>query len=195
MHYRVNDLTQIGPYGKTKPKDDTKIHGAIIIIMFFFFAASILGIWINFLPQMEEAGRETESLVSGTAAESIVNTDIIPEIQLFFILTITGFALLDGFFSYMLFTGEPREEHKMLINPFFIMYLISRFTSGFIISVLTSIAVISDDPRLFMNLLYISVLIISSLNILIILIFYMKVFTSKKTEAIKVLERGSQSAP
>jgi hypothetical protein len=182
--------------GVSSQDNDTKLLGVIIIIIFIFFAFNILRLWLIFLPQMEEAGRETERLVSGNDAISIINTNIIPEIRLFFILTLLVFGILDGVFSLMLWKGKPREEHRMLIMPLFIIYLIGRILSGIIISIFIIFVIIGSNPRNQMNSLYMITLIFSALGIVIICIFYDKIFSPRKRTATKILVgRSEKSTP
>jgi hypothetical protein len=136
---------------------------------------------------MEQTGEEIEGLMAGDIALSIVNTEIIPQIRIFFMLTLISFGILDGVFSFLLWKGNPRKEHEMLITPFFILYLIARIGSGFLITFLTSDALLGSDPRGTLNALYLTLLVCSLLSVVIILLFQIKIFTPEKKKAIKIL--------
>ena len=191
----MNNLPQYAPIGTSQNKNDTRFFGILTIIIFILFAFNLLRLWMFYIPQMEQAGEETVGLISGQGtggAISIINSDIIPQIRIFFILTLFSFGILDAVFSFMLFRGNPRKEHEMLIMPFFIMYLISRIASGFIITFLTSAAILGSNPRGTLNSLYMIILICSILSIVIILLFQMKIFTPEKKKAIKILMSRSE---
>jgi TRAP-type C4-dicarboxylate transport system permease small subunit len=144
---------------------------------------------------MEELGVETENLMSNTAVNSVVNTEIIPELRLFLILTITAFGLIDGLFSYMLWKGNPKQENKAIVMPLYITYIFGSILSAVIISIITPFVLVTVDPRGLMNILYVTTLVFSGLAILIIILFQKKIFTARKRTAKKVLVRGSESTP
>jgi hypothetical protein len=194
----VDELPQYAPIGSSHNKNDTKIYAIFIIIIFIIFAFNILRLWMVYIPQMErvaEVEEETAELISGGsggATVSIVNIDIIPQIRIFFMLTLISFGILDGVFSVMLLKGNPRKEHEMLIMPFFILYLINRIASGFIITFLTPAALVGNNPRGILNSLYVALFVFSILSTVIILLFHTKIFTKEKKKAFKILVARSE---
>lgn len=153
-----------------------------------------------YIPQMErvaEVEEEIQGFISGGSGGggvtvSIINTDIIPQIRIFFMLTLISFGILDGVFSFRLLKGNPRKEHEMLIMPFFIMYLMARIASGLFITFLTSVALVGNDPRGTLNTFYIILLVCSLLSTVIILLFQLKIFNPEKKKAFKILVARSE---
>jgi hypothetical protein len=194
----VNNLPQYAPIGTSQNKNDTRFLGILIIIILIIFTFNLLRLWMIYIPQMEraaEASEETAQMISGGGggvAITIINTDIVPQIRIFFMLTLISFGILDTVFSVMLLRGNPRKEHEMLIMPFFIMYLMGRIASGFIITFLTSAALLGSDPRGSLSSLYLTLFVCSIFSIVIIILFHMKIFTPEKKKAVKILVARSE---
>lgn len=193
FYSRVNELPQMGSLGPPQTKNNTNVLGIITLIIFILFALNILRLWWV-LPYMERAGRETVSLISGGsgASVSIINTEVIPQIRIFFMLSLISFGILDGVFSFMLLKGNPKIAHVVLIIPLFILYLVARIASGFIVTLLTSSALFDNNPWGALASLYISLIVFSILSTVILLIFHTKIFTQEKKKAIKILVSKSE---
>jgi hypothetical protein len=137
---------------------------------------------------MEEAGEETAELISaeGGTPITIINIEIIPQLMIFFILTLISFGILDGLFSFILFKGNNRINHEMLIVPLFVLYLFGRIASGVITRLLTNSALFGINPWWALSSLYMMLLVFSILSAVIILLFYTKIFTPEKKKAFKI---------
>jgi hypothetical protein len=159
-------------------------------------ALNILRLWFMYLPQMEEAGRETSQLVSGEgAAVQIINIDMIPEVRMFFLMSLITFGILDGIFAFMLLKGKPIYQNKVIIRPLFFINVFGRIISVVIISIIPITVIVGSNPRFMMMILYLSAVVLVGLSLVIILVFQMKVFSESKRTATKVLVRRSGESP
>ncbi len=193
----MRNLPQYGLNDGRMKYVNTKNLGLITMIIFMFFALTIVRLWLTFLPQMEVAGEETAQLISGEgAATQIINIDFIPEVRLLLILSLVIFGILDGIFALMLWRGNPNPHNATIIMPLFIIYMVGRFFSGFIISILTIPVIVGTNPRLMMDIFYLSVVALVGLCLVIILLFQMKVFSQCKRKATEVqVGRSEGSSP
>jgi hypothetical protein len=162
-----------------------------------FFAFNIVRLWFTFLPQMEVAGRETAQLISGEGASvQIINTDMIPEVRMFFLMSLITFGILDGVFSFMLGKGKPVYKNRAIIMPLFLINTFGRIMSVIIISTIPITVIVGSNPRLMMMILYFSAVILATLSLVIILIFLTKVYTPSKRTATKIMVgRSEESIP
>ena len=178
-------------------KNDTKILAAITIFIFLIFAMNILRLWLIYLPQMEEAGRETQRIIGEEGAGGaiqIIQHDIIPEIRIALILSLVIFGLMDGIFVFMLWKGNPRFEHKDLILPLFIIYIIKRIFHGILITMITISAIVGNNPRSLLHSLYMTLPVFFLAGAVIMLLFHTKIFGTRKRKATKILFKASDKA-
>jgi hypothetical protein len=172
---------------------NTKNFGLITMMIFIVFVFNIVMLWFTFLPQMEVAGEETSELISGEgAATQIINLEMIPEVRMFFILSLVIFGLLDGIFALILWKGKPNPHNTSVIIPLFATYIGSRVFNVLIVWLFPIAIIVGTNPRFMMNILYLSAVVLVVLSLVIILIFQMKVFSESKRTATKVLEGPSE---
>jgi hypothetical protein len=177
--------------------NDTKIFAAITIIILMIFIMIIIRLWLFYLPQMEEAREETSALVSEEGAGGaiqIIQYDIIPEIRLALIVSLIVFGIMDGIFALMLWIGNPRNEHKNLIQPLFAVYIFKRIFHGFLITIITAMALTGSNPRSLVGSLYMSIPVFLSAGVVIMLLFYTKIFSARKRKATKILFKATDKA-
>ncbi|UCG69429.1 MAG: hypothetical protein JSV09_16950 [Thermoplasmata archaeon] len=193
-------MYKLPQYGNSDVKrygNDTKLLAAITIFVFLIFAMNIIRLWLVYLPQMEEAGRETQMLISEEGAGGaiqIIQHEIIPEIRFALILSLIIFGLMDGIFIFMLWKGNPRFEHRDLILPLFTIYIIKRIFHGIFISMITIIAIVGSNPRSLIYSLYMTIPVFFLAGAVIMLLFHTKIFGTRKRKATKILFKASDKA-
>lgn len=104
----------------------------VIYIAFFVFIATILILQGQFLPKMEEAGRQVSESAEKLGAESIagvsIQTDIIPTITFIFFLSVVVHAVGDGVLAGVIQKGSIaiglRHSFIMLIAGFVMLRLV-----------------------------------------------------------------------
>ena len=175
--------------------DLPKILALLIIVVFLIFVFNIVGLWITYLPhmeQMEEAGEETSQMMEETGGEgvSIIQAEMIPEIELVFTLSLICFGLLDGIFALMLWRTRVKNRQQLNLGISVLAHLLIRTFSLSFISSLTVQVMVGHNSRALMNALYMTVPIFSAASLVIIIIVYKVVLAKKR--ATKILNKISE---
>jgi len=116
----ANDTKQVQLMDKER-KVSMSTYIAVIYISFFVFLFTIIILNITFLPQMREAGEETEALVTeGGAAGTvqIIQAQAISAIQFTYLIASLAHAVGDGLIAGSLSTGKVRSG---LVHSFFLL--------------------------------------------------------------------------
>ncbi len=104
----------------------------VIYIAFFVFIATILILQGQFLPKMEEAGRQVSESAAEMGAENIagvnIQTDVIPTITFIFLLSVVVHAVGDGVLAGVIQKGSIpiglRHSFIMLVAGFVMLRIV-----------------------------------------------------------------------
>ncbi|UCG70767.1 MAG: type II secretion system F family protein [Thermoplasmata archaeon] len=125
----ANDTKQVQLMDKER-KVSMSNYIAVIYISFFVFLFTIIILNITFLPQMREAGEETEALVSEEGAEGtvqIIQAQSISAIQFTYLIASLAHAIGDGLIAGNLSTGRIKNG---LVHSFILLvcaFMLLRF--------------------------------------------------------------------
>ncbi|UCE74652.1 MAG: hypothetical protein JSV56_02840 [Methanomassiliicoccales archaeon] len=159
----------------------TKTFAVVVLIAFITYTITIIILWTTFLPQMESATEETESLMGNSRRESdsIIHGDYISEIKLVFIASLICYGLFDTIFSLMLWRGEVPKNQEKMVEVLAQTYVTKRAFSLFLATMLPIIVLVGSNPELPMNIFYLVVPIFSIISLVFILYFNRKIFEEK----------------
>jgi hypothetical protein len=167
----------------------------VVIIFYIIFLSMVIQISPSF-SHMEEGSEEIESMMEqtggGDTTHSIVNRDMIPEVQMILILSLIIFGLLDGLFAFMLWNSKPPFQNEKILKPLFAVQLSNRFIGGYAIVMMSVAAVFIDDPRDILNTLYLLIIASACATMIIMVIIKKKVFEGRK--ATKILVSRNEAA-
>lgn len=155
-----------------------------IIMSYISFALIIIILHMSiFLPQMEKANEERQELIEETEGtdSSIVETKYIVGIRLVYILSLICFGLLDGLCAVVLWKVRVPKEQMVMFGNLAESYVAARAFSLLMITLLSVMILVSSNPRLFEDLLYLVVPIFSLISLIFILYFSRK-FSMEKLE-------------
>lgn len=127
----ANDTKQVQLMDKER-KLSMSTYIAVIYISFFVFLFTIIILNATFLPQMREAGEETEELInegeSGGASVQVIQAQAISAIQFTYLVAALAHAVGDGLIAGSLSTGKLKNglvhSFILLISAFLMLRLI-----------------------------------------------------------------------
>jgi cytochrome bd-type quinol oxidase subunit 2 len=188
QHSKGSELPQIDLMKRDEYRISTRGLAVDIFIIFLIFLFFLLFMqWMFFLPDMEETYKETKSLIEETGrvdSVKIIHGEYIGEIKFAQVISFICFGLLDTFFAFRLWKGSVLESRKNIAYISAQVYTLIRACSLFMIIILTIVILNSSNPRFFMNLLYVVILIFSMLSLAYIFYFHRRFFGEKTKEEV-----------
>ncbi len=152
----------------------------IAFLVFLFFM--LIMQWMFFFPNMEDAYEETKSMIERTGGEDsgrLIHGEYIGEIKFAQVISFICFGLLDAVFAFMLWKGKAPKSQEITTRVLSEAHSTIRMFSAFVIIMLSISILIGDNPRIFMNLLYLIIAVFSVISLIIILYFQRKFLTAK----------------
>jgi hypothetical protein len=168
----------------------------VIIIIYLSFLFTIATLNTSFVPMMEEAGEETAELISTGEAGAggsvqVIHNDMAQEIRTAYIITLISFGILDGLFALMLWLRKVKRNHETALATLATIQIINRPLSAFLIVQFSILAFVNPNPRLYMNTLFLVIIISSAVSLILALISYFYLLESKTQKiAFKILEEA-----
>lgn len=160
-------------------KAPTKVYALVILIAFIVVTVWIIHLWVNFLPQMQDAADDTKKMLGDSEDISIIQGDAIPEIRFVYALYLICFGILDGILAIMLWRSKVPKSKESAIKALGISYCFVRGFSIFIIQLLSIMALVGSNHRFVLNLLYLSIVFFSMISLFYIIYFKMKILIEK----------------
>jgi hypothetical protein len=159
-----------------------KHYAVMVVLIYFVFVFTVLYLWINFLPRMEEIAEETSELVGDDEDLILIQEDAIPQLRIILLVSILAFGIVDDLFAVLLWKAKPPMRNERVFIPLYSVYIGHRFIGGFLIVELTILALTGTDPGFMINLLYLTMVVLSALSLVIIALVYTQVLDQKDTE-------------
>jgi hypothetical protein len=162
-----------------------KVYALVFFIAFIVLAGTIIFDWVYFLPQMEDATKETErTLGESKDVPQIIQKDAIPQIRLVFILYLICFGLLDSILALMVWKSKVPKNQESAIKALANSYIYVRNFNIFIIIMLSIMALVGSNYGFALNLLYISLVCFSIVSVFYIIYLKKKILIEKLEDPI-----------
>ena len=172
-----------------------KFLAIVIMVFYLVFLFTIVTLHSTFIPQMEEAGEETEELIleaGAGGAVQVIRHDMAQKVRAAYIISLISFGILDGTFALILWLRRVKRGHEVALLSLTAIQIINRLFSGFVIVQLSIPVFVSANPRALMNALYLVLIISSVLSFVLILVVYLKLLESKTVRvAYKVRQKAT----
>ncbi|UCE37924.1 MAG: hypothetical protein JSW00_01385 [Thermoplasmata archaeon] len=163
----------------------TKVYALVFVISFIVLAGNIIILWVNFLPQMQDAAEETEEIIEDSEeGNPIIRADAIPKIRFVYILYLICFGILDSVLALMLWRNQVPKSQEPVIKALANTYVFVRLFNIFIITMLSIIVLVGSDYLLALNLLYVSILFFSIVSLFYIIYLKRKILSEKMDNEI-----------
>lgn len=159
-----------------------KHYAVMVVLIYFVFVFTVLYLWINFLPRMEEIAEETSDLVGDDEDLILIQDEAIPRLRIVLLLSILAFGIVDDLFAVLLWKAKSPLRNERVFTPLYSVYIGHRFIGGFLIVELTILALTGTDPGFMLNLLYLTLVVLSALSVVIIVLIYTQVLSQKEED-------------
>lgn len=159
-----------------------KHYAVMVILIYFVFVFTVLYLWINFLPAMEDVAEETEEILGDDEEDIIIQGDAIPAIRVILLVSVLAFGIVDDLFAVLLWKAKPPLRNERVFTPLYSFYIGQRFIGGFLIVELSILALTGGNPELMINMLYLTLVVLSALSLVLITLVYTQVLSHKEKD-------------
>jgi hypothetical protein len=158
----------------------TKVYALVFVITFIVFVGNIILLWVHFLPQMEDAAKETDRLLGESMEDkSIIQEDAIPKIRFVYTLYLICFGILDSILVLMFWRSKVPKSQESVIKALANSYVFVRIFNISIVTMLSIMALVGSNYGFILNLLYLSIVLFSMVSLYYIIYLKRKILIEK----------------
>ena len=142
---------------------------------------------------MEEIAEETEDILGDDEDNVIIQRDAMPAIRVILLVSILAFGVVDDIFAVLLWKAKPPLRNERVFTPLYSFYIGQRFIGGFLVVELCILALTGSNPELMINMLYLTIVVLSAISLVLITLVYTQVLSHKEKDGARY--RRPRDAP